>query len=381
MIRVLNTTPQESEFTALAAKFPKKVSHRSRTLIAESEGEALSGLPTFRNNQTTSLPTLSKMKVGKPTSKRVSTRLRTNIKKKSAEKQRKNRKAEKNNPQWRSRLKKDPGVPNLFPYKAKVLAEIEEGKRRKEEEQLQKREMAKARREGRAVVDEPLPGPSGRAVAGTLEQEMEDDEDDEGDMDMDDDGSNPMAALLASAQARAREHGDEEDDDEDEDDEDDDEDEGGWGGVADEKKKAPNAQPAKKVLPKQALADPVKAVSALLERMQKAEGGVQRLIDYYGLAPIVTANSDLPTRFLVDVARKRGRLGRGGVPNLHAASLVVLNDVMEDRVRLPTVQETKKTDPKGKSSVTIVQSMSEPFKIEGLWGDDAGVAEEMVVET
>lgn len=317
------------------------------------------------------------MKVGKPTSKRQSTRLRHNIKKKSAEKQRKDRKAAKNNPQWRSRLKKDPGIPNALPFKAQILAEIEERKRKNEEEQLQRREMAKARREGKAVVDEPLPGPSGRAAAGALEHEVEMD----ADMDVEDDGSNPMAALLASAQARAMAH---EDDDDEEDDEDDD-DEGGWGGVADEKKKAPNVQPAKKVLPKQALADPIKAVSALMERMQQTEDGVQRLIDYYQLPPIVTANSDLPTRFLVDVARKRGRLGRGGVPNLHAASLVVLNDVNEDRVRLPTVQETKKVEPKGKgkgqSQVTIVQTMAEPFKIAGLFGDNEGVADEMVVET
>ena len=309
------------------------------------------------------------MKVGKPTSKRVSTRLHHNIKKKSAEKQRKDRKAAKKNPQWVSRLKKDPGIPNSYPFKAQVLAEIEEQKLRKEAEQQERRETAKARREGRAVVDQPA-GASGRAAAGAMEQDgglvdME------GDEDMEDDGSNPMAALLASAQARALEHADEEDDDEDDED---DEDEDDMGGVAvEKKKKAPSAQKpvvVKKVLPKQALADPIKAVAALMEKMEKTEDGVQRLVDYYQLAPIVTAHSDLPTRFLVDVARKRGRLGRGGVPNLHAASLVVLNDINEDRIRLPTVQETKKVGPKGKSQVTIVQTMAEPFKIAGLWGDD-----------
>ncbi|EME49544.1 hypothetical protein DOTSEDRAFT_122313, partial [Dothistroma septosporum NZE10] len=69
------------------------------------------------------------MKVGKPKSKRVPVRLRHKIQKASANKQRKERKDAKKNPQWRSRLKKDPGVPNLFPYKDKVLAEIEESKR------------------------------------------------------------------------------------------------------------------------------------------------------------------------------------------------------------------------------------------------------------
>ena len=315
------------------------------------------------------------MKVGKPTSKRVSTRLHHNIKKKSAEKQRKDRKAAKKNPQWVSRLKKDPGIPNSYPFKAQVLAEIEEQKLKKEAEQQERRETAKARREGRAVVDQPMTGPSGRAAAGAMEMDgglidME------GDEDMEDDGSNPMAALLASAQARALEHVDDEDDDEDDDDEDDEEE----SGVAVQKKKAPGAQKAvavKKVLPKQALADPIKAVAALMEKMEKTEDGVQRLVDYYQLAPIVTAHSDLPTRFLVDVARKRGRLGRGGVPNLHAASLVVLNDINEDRIRLPTVKETKKVGPKGKSQVTIVQTMAEPFKIAGLWGDETKGADAM----
>ena len=314
------------------------------------------------------------MKVGKPTSKRVSTRLHHNIKKKSAEKQRKDRKAAKKNPQWVSRLKKDPGIPNSYPFKAQILAEIEEQKLKKEAEQQERRETAKARREGRAVVDEPMAGPSGRAAAGAMETDgglvdME------GDEDMEDDGSNPMAALLASAQARALEHVDDEDDDEDDDDDDEEE-----AGVAVQKKKAPSAQKAvavRKTLPKQALADPIKAVAALMEKMEKTEDGVQRLVDYYQLAPIVTAHSDLPTRFLVDVARKRGRLGRGGVPNLHAASLVVLNDINEDRIRLPTVKETKKVGPKGKSQITIVQTMAEPFKIAGLWGDETKGADAM----
>jgi nuclear GTP-binding protein len=314
------------------------------------------------------------MKVGKPTSKRVSTRLHHNIKKKSAEKQRKDRKAAKKNPQWVSRLKKDPGIPNSYPFKAQVLAEIEEQKLKKEAEQQERRETAKARREGRAVVDQPMVGTSGRAAAGAMEMDgglvdME------GDEDMEDDGSNPMAALLASAQARALEHVDEEDDD---DDDEDDEEEAGV--AVQTKKKAPSAQKpvaVRKVLPKQALADPIKAVAALMEKMEKTEDGVQRLVDYYQLAPIVTAHSDLPTRFLVDVARKRGRLGRGGVPNLHAASLVVLNDINEDRIRLPTVKETKKVGPKGKSQVTIVQTMAEPFKIAGLWGDETKGADAM----
>jgi len=49
--------------------------------------------------------------------------------------------------EWKSKLKKDPGIPNLFPYKDKLLHEIEEGKRRKEEDAVKRREEAKARRQ------------------------------------------------------------------------------------------------------------------------------------------------------------------------------------------------------------------------------------------
>lgn len=50
------------------------------------------------------------------------------------------------NPEWRSKIKKDPGIPNLFPYKDKLLAEIEEKKRLKEEDQVRRREEARARK-------------------------------------------------------------------------------------------------------------------------------------------------------------------------------------------------------------------------------------------
>jgi hypothetical protein len=58
------------------------------------------------------------------------------------------------NPQWRSRLKKDPGIPNLFPYKDKILHEIEEKRRLKEEEAMRRREEARARDRGLEDADE-----------------------------------------------------------------------------------------------------------------------------------------------------------------------------------------------------------------------------------
>ncbi|OHF01061.1 hypothetical protein CORC01_03628 [Colletotrichum orchidophilum] len=129
----------------------------------------------------------------KPKSKRTTVRLRHKIEKKSAAKQRKDRKKAKQNPEWRTKLKKDPGIPNLFPYKEKILEEIEENKLRKQEEAQKRREMAKAAK-------------TGATVAGTTSQaEMADVGDDDMMVEDEDDvdESNPMAALLASARAAA----------------------------------------------------------------------------------------------------------------------------------------------------------------------------------
>jgi len=57
------------------------------------------------------------------------------------------------NPEWRTRLKKDPGIPNLFPYKERLLREIEEKKRLKEEEAARRKEEAKAKDEPEAEVE------------------------------------------------------------------------------------------------------------------------------------------------------------------------------------------------------------------------------------
>ncbi|ETI23966.1 hypothetical protein G647_05773 [Cladophialophora carrionii CBS 160.54] len=134
-------------------------------------------------------------------SKRTPVRLRHKIEKASAAKQRKLRKEAKKNPQWKSRLKKDPGIPNLFPFKEKILEEIEEKKRQKAEQAQRLRDAAKGKKKG---GDE----------AGIAGDESEDDimegDDDliDDEMDEDDeqtDNSNPLAALVASAQARAAE--------------------------------------------------------------------------------------------------------------------------------------------------------------------------------
>ncbi|TPX16708.1 uncharacterized protein E0L32_003649 [Thyridium curvatum] len=159
----------------------------------------------------------------KPKSKRTPVRLRHKIEKASAAKQRKQKKLAKKNPEWRSKLKKDPGIPNLFPYKERLLHQIEETKMRKQEEAQRRKEMAKAAKTG--------------ALADGDAEEMDDVEDAGEDFEIDDDDameedgsdideSNPMAALIASARAAAKKYdrelqsGDDMDEDDSEDEED-----------------------------------------------------------------------------------------------------------------------------------------------------------------
>ncbi|KAG6000344.1 hypothetical protein E4U54_001444, partial [Claviceps lovelessii] len=114
---------------------------------------------------------------------------------------RKDRKKAKQNPEWRSKLKKDPGIPNLFPYKEKLLQEIEEKRMRKAAEAQKKREMAKAARTGAVesnAKDEDGMDDVDVGEDGGAEEDMDDEI-----MDEDIDESNPMAALLASARAAA----------------------------------------------------------------------------------------------------------------------------------------------------------------------------------
>lgn len=321
------------------------------------------------------------MKIGKPQSKRVPVRLRHKIQKASAAKQKKQRKEAKKNPQWRSRLKKDPGIPNLFPYKAKILAEVEENKRRKEEEAQRKRDIAKAQRNGSTAAATDAQSDDADQDDVLFDHDSSEEQDEDA-MDEQEE-SNPMAALLASAQARAQAFAPADDND---DEASEDEVEAEWEGIEDNAS-APS-QGTQKALPKQALADPIKAVSALLDRMHQTTDGIQTLIDHYHLPPLMTAHSDLTSSFLVEVARKRGRLGRGGVPNLHSAALTVLSDLNEERLVLPsTVTATglKAASTGGKGGVEIVSQLAEPFRIEGLWGDDEGggvvMQERMVVET
>lgn len=141
------------------------------------------------------------------------------------------------------------------------------------------------------------------------------------------------------------------------------------------------------VPPKQ-IADPVPAINLLIKRLSTSEALFARLLALYDLPPLNTAR-DITNDFLVQVARKRGRLGKGGIPNIDAAAKTVIMDWRDGRIQgwidPPALASTAAAVAvaKGQGGVKadygdgvegdqkeIVKEWAAEFKLEGLWGDD-----------
>ena len=136
-------------------------------------------------------------------------------------------------------------------------------------------------------------------------------------------------------------------------------------------------------LPPSQISDPLPAVHLLLQRLSTSESLYEKLLSYYGIIALGPfGNGDTETDFLVQVARKRGRLGKGGVPNLNSAAMVVITDWRDGRIQgwinPPTLQVTDDTDMNGVESEAassgadhkqIVKEWAAEFKLDGLWGD------------
>ncbi|KAL9614857.1 MAG: hypothetical protein Q9167_000690 [Letrouitia subvulpina] len=124
-------------------------------------------------------------------------------------------------------------------------------------------------------------------------------------------------------------------------------------------------------IPPKNIADPVPAVTLLLRRLSESESGISNLLSVYDLPPLVPGiDGDVTTDFLVQVARRRGRLGKGGVPNLFAAAMTVITDWRDGRIQgwtdAPTLQASS-SDQK-----EIVSEWAEEFKLEGFSGGPDG---------
>lgn len=83
------------------------------------------------------------VKVKKRASKRVGTAQREKIKRKINEHHRKSRKSAKKDVTWKSKLKKDPGIPNSYPFKEQLLNEIEKKREMEEMEKIRLKEEKK----------------------------------------------------------------------------------------------------------------------------------------------------------------------------------------------------------------------------------------------
>lgn len=156
-------------------------------------------------------------------------------------------------------------------------------------------------------------------------------------------------------------------------------------------------------LPPSSITDPVPAIALLLSRLSTNAELFAALQATYGIpagslmsratatntsgqsnyAPThteATGVEDTTTDFLLQVARKRGRIGKGGVPNLHAAALTVISDWRDGRiagwVEAPVGDATGNGSDVGavgignaaadKDEKKIVKEWAAEFKLDGL---------------
>jgi nuclear GTP-binding protein len=128
----------------------------------------------------------------------------------------------------------------------------------------------------------------------------------------------------------------------------------------------PTAMVLLNVLPSSAVLDVRPAIDMILERLGGA-GLLGELSSVYGIPEITMSEYvDTTTDFLVHVAKKRGRLGRGGVPMLDAAGKIVLNDWAMGRIKwwCEPPATTESTD-----EVAVVSEWAAAFDIDALLGD------------
>lgn len=140
-------------------------------------------------------------------------------------------------------------------------------------------------------------------------------------------------------------------------------------------------------IPPKQIEDPIPAVHLLVKRLSSSENLISKMLELYGITTLFPTNGDKTTDFLIQVARKRGRLGKGGVPNIESAAMTVINDWRDGRIQgwanAPVLPVVASNDPAattaapGVDTTQVVTEWAKEFKIEGLWGNGEGEDDEM----
>lgn len=87
-------------------------------------------------------------------------------------------------------------------------------------------------------------------------------------------------------------------------------------------------------IPSQQIVDPLPAATLILQRLSTNQTLFDKMINLYNLPPIMNPGGlQGATDFLIHVARKRGRLGKGGIPDLNSAARAVVNDWCDGRLQ------------------------------------------------
>ncbi|KAG5440453.1 hypothetical protein PCK2_000481 [Pneumocystis canis] len=113
-------------------------------------------------------------------------------------------------------------------------------------------------------------------------------------------------------------------------------------------------------IPPSNIIDPIYTVSQILYRLHSDPTLYKELEEFYNLPPILSTNDDIATDFLIHIARKKGRLGKGGVPQLESAAKAVINDWCAGRIRWWT-QVPKKGKADGVSTHDMSSTMEDPI--------------------
>lgn len=128
-------------------------------------------------------------------------------------------------------------------------------------------------------------------------------------------------------------------------------------------------------IPPRQIEDPIPAVNLLVKRLSTTENLLSKMLQTYDIPALFPTDGDKTTDFLIHVARKRGRLGKGGVPNIESAAMTVINDWRDGRIQgwvnAPVLSVATSAEGAGDGVDTkqVVGEWAKEFKIEGLWGD------------